>query len=118
MNNNPNNDHFDRFIRASIQREILEFKAQGSFGELAHDLFDETVVQMEVVENHSQIDTMTTWHNDEDIEDVFWQCFYATVLPERADLESLTIVCTDVDGVDRRQEIREYLESLIESDCD
>jgi|TARA_R110000737_G_C14589687_1_gene487274 hypothetical protein len=52
---------------------------------------------------------MATWHNDESLTDSFWQCFFATCLPETADYEKLKIVCTDLDGVNRNDELANYL---------
>src|SRR5580698_5858381 len=63
-NNEPNMDCFDQFVRTAINKNILEFKAHGRFGEKLHDLFDETVLVMEVMEGFSEIEVMTTWHND------------------------------------------------------
>ncbi|MGB1004687.1 MAG: DUF7684 family protein [Salibacteraceae bacterium] len=105
----PDSDKFDRFTRSAIKSGILEFKGHGKFGELLHDWFDETMVIMETIENHSEVDVMTTWHNDESLADAFWQCFFATCLPEATDYEKLKIVCTDLDGIDRKEELANYL---------
>jgi hypothetical protein len=81
----PNDQKFEKFIRHSIDHGILEFKGHGEFGVELHDLFDETMTHMEIVENHEPISVMTTWHNDETLADTFWDCFFATCLPETAD---------------------------------
>ncbi len=36
----PDIDTFDKFVRISISKNILEFKGYGKFGEKLHDLFD------------------------------------------------------------------------------
>ena len=108
-NRKPNYDEFDNFTRKSISNGLLEFKGHGIYGELLHDLFDETVSIMLAIENHPEIETMTTWHNDETFADVFWQCFFATCLPDETDYENLKIVCTDLDGINRKEELIEYL---------
>lgn len=53
-------DKFDKFVRTLISKNILEFKGHGKFGEKLHDLFDETMVEMEVIEDHAKISVMTT----------------------------------------------------------
>ena len=106
----PIDEKFERFVRHSIDKGILEFKGHGQFGEKLHDIFDEIVTQMEVVENHEPISVMTTWHNDETLADTFWQCFFATCLPETADLDNISIICTDIEGKDRKSELKEILE--------
>tara|TARA_R110000796_G_scaffold71409_2_gene161965 strand:+ start:16903 stop:17178 length:276 start_codon:yes stop_codon:yes gene_type:complete len=75
----PELDKFNRFTRAAIKSGVLEFKGHGKFGELLHDWFDETMVIMEAIENHSEIEVMTTWHNDESLAGTFWQCFLLLV---------------------------------------
>src|SRR5690606_21888152 len=110
--NQPDTDKFDKFVRTSISRDILEFKGHGQFGEKLHDLFDETMVIMETVEDHSEIDVMTTWHNDETLADTFWQCFFATCLPETADLENIKVICTDLDGISRVDELKGYIKEF------
>lgn len=105
----PDFDEFDKFTHDSIKNGILEFKVHGTFGELLHDWFDETMVFMQTQENHPAIEVMTTWHNDKSLADTFWQCFFANCLPETADFGKLTIVCTDLDGLDRKAELVNYL---------
>jgi len=40
----PDFNKFEKFTRTAIKNGILEFKGHGKFGELLHDLFDETLV--------------------------------------------------------------------------
>jgi hypothetical protein len=108
-NHPPDLNAFDTFVRTSIARTILEFKGHGRFGERLHDVFNETVVSMELYEHHSDIRVMTTWHTNEPLVHTFWQCFFATCLPETADLDNIKIVCTDLDGVNRSDELKNYL---------
>jgi len=105
----PDWDEFDRFTRRSIKHGILEFKGHGKFGELLHDWFDESISIMEIMEQHPEIEVMTTWHNNQSLADVFWQCFSATCLPETTNFENLKIVCSDLDGIDRSEELNNYL---------
>jgi hypothetical protein len=105
----PDSNKFDRFTRGAIKNGILEFKGNGEFGELLHDWFDETMVILETMENHSVLEVMTTWHNNESLADAFWQCFFTTSLPETIDYEKLKIVCTDLDGLDRTEELSNYI---------
>ena len=106
----PNYDEFDNFTRKSISNGLLEFKGHGIYGELLHDWFDETASIMVTMEKHPEIETMTTWHNDETLADVFWQCFFATCLPDETNYENLKVICIDLDGINRKQELAEYLE--------
>lgn len=108
----PNADKFDKFVRTSISKNMLEFKGHGKFGEKLHDLFDETMVVMETMENQSEIGVMTTWHHDEIIAETFWQCFFATCLPETADPNNIKIICTDLDGVNRAEELKRYIKEF------
>lgn len=111
-NSQPDPDTFDKFVRASIKKGVHEFKGHGKFGELLHDLFDETMVFMETDEAHPEIDVMTTWHNDESLADTFWQCFFVTCLRDNADFDKVSIVCTDLDGVNRTEELKNYIQEF------
>lgn len=111
-NQQPDLDRFDCFVRTAIAKNILEFKGNGVFGEKLHDLFDETMVAMEVMEGQHANGVMTTWHNDETLADTFWQCFFVTCLPEKADLDNITIICTDLDGVNRADELKNYIKEF------
>jgi len=62
--------------------------------ELAHDI---------------EIDVATCGNNEDSLRDVFWNCFFATALPAHTDYARLTVVCTDLDGVDRSTELYEYM---------
>jgi hypothetical protein len=101
----PNKDKYERFVRHSIANGILEFKGHGEFGEKLHDIFDETMVNIEISEKVDFIDIGTTCHNDETLDDTFWQCFFATTLPLRADLDNVSIACMDITGNDRSKEL-------------
>lgn len=108
----PDKDKFEKFVRHSIDKGILEFKGHGEFGEDLHQIFDETMVEIEISEKVDFMDISTTWHNDETLADAFWQCFYATTLPLSADLDKLSIICTDLQGNDRCEELKEILKRL------
>ena len=75
----PNEEMFEKFAREFINKNILEFKAYGKNSSMLDDWFDEMMVVMEIMENHPEIDVMTTWYSDEGLASAFWQCFYATV---------------------------------------
>ena len=110
----PNEEMFEKFARESINKNILEFKAFGKNSSMLDDWFDETMVVMEAMENHPEIDVMTTWHNNEGLASAFWQCFYATCLPETTDYSNLKIVCFHFDNADKRNEIKNYLKRFNE----
>jgi hypothetical protein len=111
-NMEPDMDRFDQFVRISISKNILEFKGHGKFAEKLHDLFDETMVDMELAEKRVEMGVVTTWHNDETLADTFWQCFHATCLPETIDPDNIKVVCVDLDGVDRTEELQSYLKAF------
>jgi len=110
----PNDNEFDQFVRKTIANGLLEFKGHGKFGELLHDLFYETMVIMETMEKHNEIGVMTTWHNNETLADVFWQCFFATCLPGYTNYENIKIVCSDLDGINRTKELQNYIQRFEE----
>lgn len=111
-NVSPNSSKFDKFVRTAISKDILEFKGHGKFGEKLHDMFDETMLVMETMEDYTEIDVMTTWHNNETLADVFWQCFFATCLPETADHDNIKIICTDLEGINRSDELKNYIKEF------
>lgn len=111
-NQEPDLEKFEKLLRVAISKDILEFKAHGIFGEKLHDLFDEIIVLMETMENHPEIEVMTTWHNEQTLKDTLWQCFFATCLPNRANLDNIKIICTDLDAVNRIEEIKSYIKTF------
>lgn len=111
-NSQPDTNIFDKFVRTSVFKNILEFKGYGKFGEKLHDLFDDIISIMEIMENHLEIDVMTTWHENEELAYTFWQCFFATCLPEGTNLKNIKIVCIDLDGNNRAEELKSYLKEF------
>ncbi len=105
-NTRPDEDTFSTFVRHAIDTGILEFKGHGVFGEKLHDLFDETMIDMEIAHGINFIDICTTFHKDESLANAFWQCFFATSLPNKADFDNLLLVCTDLEGIDRSEELK------------
>ena len=106
----PNDAKYRKFVQYSIENDILEFKGFGKFGEQLHDIFDEIIIDLEISNNFDTIDIATTWHINETLADTFWQCFFATTLPMRADLDNISIFCTDIKGGDRTNQLKEFLE--------
>ena len=104
---------FEEFIIFSASKGLLEFKGQGAFGELLHDLFDEVIMEYEFQEE-VKTDIMTTWRNNgpNDLADNFWGCFYAIVLPENVQQSQLSIVCIGFDGEDYSETLKELLERM------
>jgi len=96
---------FDGFVKYSIENRILEFKSNGQFGENLHHLFDTIMIDIEISEGIDFINIMTTGSNNELLEDTLWQCFFATCLPKDADFDKISIVCMDIDGIDRKIEL-------------
>jgi hypothetical protein len=111
-NNDPNRDNFEEFVRLSVSKNILEFKTQGFFCEKLHDWFDEITNIMEVMENHVEIDIITTWHNNQTISNVLWQSLFANCLPKTTDFKNLKLVCFDLDGENRIDELKQALQKI------
>jgi hypothetical protein len=111
-NQQPDIDKFEEFARTAIKHELLEFKGHGEYGEKLHDLFDEVMVVMETSEDHREIGIMTTFHDNESLADTFWQCFFSTCLPSSADHDNIKIICTDLNGVNRIEELKNYLQEF------
>ena len=110
----PNFEAFDKFVRESVKNGLLEFKGHGTYGEKLHDWFDDIMSIMHVMESHKEIEIMTTWHNNQTLADAFWQCFGATCLPDEVDFDNITIVCTDLDDINRETELRTFLQRFEE----
>lgn len=58
----------------------------------------------------------TTWHHDETLKEAYWQCFYVTALPESTDYDNLYVVCTDLNGIDRGEELLKYMDEFLAED--
>jgi len=110
-NSDPQREFFTKFAEASIKHGILEFKSWGLFSENLHELFDETIVRLSANDREDCL-IVTTWHSDEALVEAFWQCFYATSLPEEADWEHIKIICVDLDGTDRKKELKSYIKEF------
>jgi hypothetical protein len=108
-NSKPDDKTLSQFIRKSIEKDLFEFKGCGLFAEFIHDLFDEEIVAMEVLEDHPDIEIITTWSDDSRISNAFWECYGATCLPDRADYDNIKVVCLSFDNIDYSSK----LESLI-----
>ena len=108
----PDREAFEKFAKAAINKNILEFKAYGNDSSMLDDWFDETMVVMETMENHPEIEVMTTWHNNEGLASAFWQCFYATCLPEKTEYYNLKIVCVHFNNIDVRENFRNYIKQF------
>lgn len=109
----PNMKKFESFVAKSIVQRILEFKGFGAYGEYLHGHFDEIIIS-EQTHTGSYLDIATTWHTDETYADTSWQCFFATTLTGCTDFDNISIVCTDLDGINRSGELNEYLNKFRE----
>ena len=107
-------DEAVEFIRHALMGGMLEFKAQGAHGEDMHDLCDATMVSMEVDEGYPFSDVVTTGNADTDLANAFWECFFATALPDRADYDDLNVVCVSIDGADYRSELEGLLARFVD----
>jgi len=111
-NEKPKSDELEKFIRNSIKNDLLEFKGQGKFGGYLHLSFDEEMVSMEVIENHPEIETMTTGNNEDDLANSFWECYGATCLPEKANYDKLKVICVSFDQNNYSMKLRNILKKF------
>ena len=105
-------DKFTNFAIASIDRGLLEFKGAGCQGETLHQIFDTIMVNLEIEQKRPFIDIGTTGSSDETLNYTFWQCFFATTLPDKTNFDDLKIVCLDLDSIDRRDELLRYIKNF------
>ena len=105
----PNEKLFKQFVRICIEKDLFEFKGFGKLGETLHLDFDLEIVDMEVNEGHSEIEIMTTGNNETYLADTFWECYYATCLPERADFNNIKIICVNFDKADYSMKLVEII---------
>jgi len=108
----PSREAFGKFARWAIGKNILEFKAYGPNSSILDDWFDETMVIMEMDENRPEIDVMTTWHSNEGLASAFWQCFYATCLPDTTNYKNLKIVCFHFNDIGVRENFKNYIKQF------
>jgi len=97
----------EKFIRIAIDHDILSLHALGQFGGKLHLTFDLVMVKMEVDENYSKVEVCTV--NDTDISEGFWGCYGAPCLPERADFDTVKLICVSFDGHDYRDELKNLI---------
>lgn len=106
----PDEKTLEQFIRAAIDKNILEFKAQGTYGWTLHLTFDEVNTRMYTLEEHAETDIVTTGNNDTNLPNALWECYGATCLPDNTDYDNIKIVCVAFDGENYKNEIKTYIE--------
>src|SRR5690606_33144227 len=97
-NEEPNKNQLSEFIRTCIKKDLFEFKGFGIYGDYLHTTFDLEMTKMEVDEGHPEIEIMTTGNNDTDLSNAFWECYFATCLPEKTDYDNVKIICVNFDN--------------------
>lgn len=102
-------DAFSDFAKTSIDSGVLEFKAFGPDSSELDDWFDEVIVDTNVFDKSIDETIVTTWHDNEELADAFWQCFHATCLPSKTDYENLRLVCFHFNGKDLKKELKEFI---------
>jgi len=100
------------FLKYSIDRDLLECKGQGKLGGFLHLSADEAIVDLEINNNYPEIELTTTGDNETDLDDGFWDCFGATALPERADYETLKVVCLTLDNSNYSDKLKALIEKF------
>ena len=112
ITNNENYDKslVDKFIRLAIDRNILSWHGLGKYGGSLHLAFDLTITEMEVNENHPEIDVCTIGDSSENIADQFWGCFGASCLPGTVvDYSIVKLICLSFDRYNYKYELTEYI---------
>ena len=99
----------EKFIRTAIDRNLLSWHGVGQFGGKLHLTFDLIMVQMEVEENHPEIDVSTCGDNEGDMENDCWRCYGAPNLARYDEDDPPELICVSFDGKDYQAE----LENLI-----
>lgn len=105
----PDLEIFMQFTRLVIGKGVCEFKCQGQQAALLHDFFDELMAFMEAVEGHPYINVVTTGRNNQPLVETFWECYYASTV---STTDNIKVVCSDVDGVNRIDELKSYLDEF------
>jgi hypothetical protein len=106
---------FKEISRKAIDNGLLEFKGQGKMGSNLHGSFDLVMVDLEIDEGYSVIDIMTTGDDDSNLTNSFWECFCATCLPAKTNYDNLKILCADLNGKDRKNELKVNIERFNEN---
>jgi hypothetical protein len=95
------------FIRTAIDRGILSWHGLGKFGESLHLNFDFLISEMEVNENHPEVNVCTCGMGEENIEEEFWSCFGTPCLPGTIDdFSCIKLICVSFDGNDYKNELK------------
>jgi hypothetical protein len=103
------NSRIHNFIRTSIDRDILSWHGLGKYGQKLHLTFDLIMTQMEIEYNHSEIDVTTVGEENIDIADGFWNCYGASCLPERAEYETVKLICVSFDNHNYKEELKNLI---------
>lgn len=109
--NEPLSATLTKFCGIAIDRGVLEFKAFGKESSKFDDFFDSEVVTKNLESGEDSF-VMITWHDKESLASAFWQCFHATCIPDDADHNNLKIVCLHFENIDKRQELKSFLEKF------
>ncbi len=108
--NDTDSSLVEKFIRTAIERDILSWHGLGQFGQKLHLTFDLIMTKMEVDEKHSEIDVCTIGHESENIDNGFWCCFGTPSLPERADYDTVKLICVSFDGHNYKDKLKMLIE--------
>lgn len=67
---------------------------------------------MEVMENHPEIEIITTGNNEDDLANSFWGCYGATCLPPRTNCDDIKVICVSFDQNDYSLKLRNILKNF------
>jgi len=105
----------DKFIRLAIDRNILSWHGLGKCADSLHLAFDLTMTEMEVNENHPEINVCTIGDSYESIAEQFWGCYGAPSLPGTvANYGIVKLICVSFDGHNYKDELKEYIKKFNE----
>ncbi len=111
-----NSEYDKKYLSNVFEKCILfgpsEFRSQGIMGENLHLLFDMTMVDLEDKTNQSFININTTGDNETNLENAIWECIFANLLPDDADLENVKVLISTYDDVDYSENIKSILDKI------
>ncbi|UKN03481.1 hypothetical protein K6119_08135 [Paracrocinitomix mangrovi] len=114
-NSEPDWKQFEQFINKALSFGIVDFKSNGKYAEQLHDYFDFHLVDLNLeIEEKDWTEVMTTWHTNETVADTFWQTLNIACLPDHHSYQDVKVLCSDLDGLNREDELANYLQKFKE----
>ena len=100
---------WSRFEDLVISQGIAYFSAWGPQCEVAHDLMDEILIANEVIRKQPKPFFMTSWHEDESLEDALFFLRHCAICLEHQDVDNAPGLVAVIDAPELAQQARRYL---------